>query len=185
MLPLDTGKFILTVALFLAFSCNNSAQTNPQKTAKQIQKSLKENSPGDVPTSDNGYYLKAKINGKDWTATGMMPTDKEESKIIAGDNNGESISFHLGMSYVEPGRKKKFSELWIKGLRSPKLTGPMYLYSANTFAIKWEYQDMNCDAFAIFSTNGKGKGKSFKMKGISPSIDFSFDFQDLDLKRVK
>jgi CubicO group peptidase (beta-lactamase class C family) len=79
----------------------------------------------------------------------------------------------------------KGKQLWIKSLRSPKLTGPMYLYFANTFAIKWEYQDMNCDAFAIFSTNGKGKAKSFKMKGISPSIDFSFDFQDLDLKRVK
>jgi hypothetical protein len=61
----------------------------------------------------------------------------------------------------------------------------MQFYKANTFAIKWEYQDMNADAFAIFSLNEEGKAQSIKMKGISPNIDFSFDFQDLDLQRIK
>ncbi|TDQ11720.1 serine hydrolase [Pedobacter metabolipauper] len=79
----------------------------------------------------------------------------------------------------------KGKQLWIKSLRSPKLNGPMYFYDANTFAIKWEYQDMNCDAFATFTLNEKGKAESFIMKGISPAIDFSFDFGDLNLKRVK
>ncbi len=27
--------------------------------------------------------------------------------------------------------------------------------------------------------------ENFKMKGISPSIDFSFDFHDIDLKRIE
>ena len=61
----------------------------------------------------------------------------------------------------------------------------MSFYKANTFAIKWEYKDMNCDAFAMFSLDEDGKAQSIKMKGISPEIDFSFDFQDLDLQRVK
>ena len=61
----------------------------------------------------------------------------------------------------------------------------MQFYKANTFAIKWEYQDMNCDAFAIFSLDEEGKAQSIKMKGISPNIDFSFDFHDLDLQRIK
>ena len=43
---------------------------------------------------------------------------------------------------------------------------------------------MNCDAFAMFSLDENGKGQSIKMKGISPNIDFSFDFQDLDLIRT-
>jgi hypothetical protein len=59
------------------------------------------------------------------------------------------------------------------------------LYNADTFAIKWEYQAMNCDAFALFSCDDTGKAQSIKMKGISPTIDFSFDFQDLDLKRIE
>jgi hypothetical protein len=79
----------------------------------------------------------------------------------------------------------KDKQLWIKSYRSPKLNGPMSFYKANTFAIKWEYQDMNADAFAIFSLDEEGKAKGIKMKGISPNIDFSFDFQDLELQRVK
>ena len=79
---------------------------------------------------------------------------------------------------------EKNKQLWIKCYRSPKLNGPMAFYNENTFAIKWEYQAMNCDAFALFSFDNKSKAKSIKMKGISPNIDFSFDFQDLDLIRI-
>ena len=78
----------------------------------------------------------------------------------------------------------KENQLWFKSYRSPKLNGPMHFYKANTFAIKWEYQDMPCDAFAMFTLDENGKAQSIKMKGISPDIDFSFDFQDLDLQRV-
>ena len=79
----------------------------------------------------------------------------------------------------------KGNQLWFKSHRSPKLNGPMSFYKANTFAIKWEYQDMNCDAFAMFNLDEEGKGQSIKMKGISPEIDFSYDFQDLDLQKIK
>ena len=61
----------------------------------------------------------------------------------------------------------------------------MRYYKANSFAIRWEYQDMNADAFAIFSLDEEGRAQSIRMKGISPNIDFSFDFQDLDLRRVR
>lgn len=80
---------------------------------------------------------------------------------------------------------EKDNQIWFKSFRSPKLTGPMQFYKANTFAIKWEYPDMNCDAFAMFSLDEEGKAQSIKMKGISPNIDFSFDFQDLDFEKVK
>lgn len=78
----------------------------------------------------------------------------------------------------------KGNQLWFKSYRSPKLNGPLQFYKTNTFAIKWEYQDMNCDALAIFNVDKNGKAQSIKMQGISPNIDFSFDFQDLDLQRV-
>ena len=78
----------------------------------------------------------------------------------------------------------KGNQLWFRSFRSPKLNGPMQFYKANTFAIKWEYQDMPCDAFAMFNLDEEGRAQSIKMKGISPNIDFSFDFQDLDLQRI-
>ena len=79
---------------------------------------------------------------------------------------------------------EKDSKLWFKSLRSPKLKGEMKFYRANTFAIAWEYQDMDCDAFISFLLDENGNGTSASMKGISPAIDFSFDFQDLDLIRI-
>ncbi|MEN8251860.1 MAG: serine hydrolase, partial [Bacteroidota bacterium] len=51
----------------------------------------------------------------------------------------------------------KGDKLWFKSYRSPKLNGPMSYYKANTFAIKWEYQDMNADAFAMFNLDEEGK----------------------------
>lgn len=79
---------------------------------------------------------------------------------------------------------EKQGKLWIKSIRSPRLNGEMKLYKGNTFAVKWEFQDMNADAFAIFSLDENGKADRIRMKGISPNIDFSFDFQDLDLIKV-
>ncbi len=73
----------------------------------------------------------------------------------------------------------------MKCQRSPKLNGPMSFYKANTFVVKWEYQDMNADVFAMFGLDEKGQAIGLKMKGISPEIDFSFDFQDLDLHRLE
>jgi Beta-lactamase/Domain of unknown function (DUF3471) len=79
----------------------------------------------------------------------------------------------------------KDNNLYFKSYRSPKLNGQMYYYKANTFVIKWDYQDMNCDAFAMFELDENGNAQSIKMKGISPNIDFSFDFQDLYLQKIK
>mgnify|MGYP003636474981 CR=1 FL=1 len=78
----------------------------------------------------------------------------------------------------------KDGDLWFKSYKSPRLNGKMQLYKENTFAIKWAYQDMNADALATFSVDKYGKAQSIKMKGISRFIDFSFDFQDLNLNRL-
>ena len=79
---------------------------------------------------------------------------------------------------------QKDDQLWIKSLRSPKLNGQMHYYNANTFAIYWDYRDFNCDAFAMFQLDEHGEAIAITMKGISPDIDFSFDFQDLDLRKI-
>ena len=67
--------------------------------------------------------------------------------------------------------------------RSPKLTGEMLPYKANTYIVKWNIRSMDADAFITFSFDENGKPSGFKMKPISPATDFSFDFQDLDFHR--
>ncbi|MGC4128352.1 MAG: serine hydrolase [Bergeyella sp.] len=68
---------------------------------------------------------------------------------------------------------------------SPRLKGQLIPYSTNTFIIKWEDRSYDADAFIIFGFDENGKAQSAKIKPISEITDFSFDFEDLDLKRTK
>ncbi len=127
--------------------------------------------------------LRARTHTADSAVTSIWQTVEaaKNTKVDAADYTG----FFKDNWFGEIEIFLKGDRLWFRALRSPKLNGPMQLYKANSFAIKWEYQDMNCDALAIFSLDENGKAQSIKMKGISPDIDFSFDFLDLDLQRVK
>jgi hypothetical protein len=105
--------FIFCTALLLVAvtGCNN-AQTDAVKQAEAIQQTVKENSPGSIPTSESGYYMKAKIDGKQWTASHMMPDDNASSnyKRIQGENDGDNMDFQLWKRGVEVGKKIPFTE---------------------------------------------------------------------------
>ena len=77
------------------------------------------------------------------------------------------------------------SWLWFQSAQSPKLTGELFYYKNNTFIVKWNTRSFDADAYVTFTTDEERKPVSIKMKPISPLTDFSFDFQDLDLQRVK
>ena len=68
---------------------------------------------------------------------------------------------------------------------SPRLKGELLPYSNNTFIAVWDDRSYDADAFLLFDFDENGKAISAKMKPISDITDFSFDFEDLDLKRVK
>ena len=138
---------------------------------------------------DNDWVNKIYESVKNGHAEADSVTNAVWRVVKSADNDKITPQNYAGF-YEDPWFGKievflKDKDLWFKSLRSPKLNGKMQYYKANTFAIKWEYQDMNADAFAIFSLDEEGKAQSIKMKGISPDIDFSFDFQDLDLRRVE
>jgi len=78
---------------------------------------------------------------------------------------------------IENGRQR------FRSVKSPRMRGEMFHYTANTFIVKWDDRSFNADAFAVFTLDREGKAVSFTMEAISPMTDFSFDFQDLLLKR--
>jgi CubicO group peptidase (beta-lactamase class C family) len=80
---------------------------------------------------------------------------------------------------------QKDGKLWFAVKRSPNLVGQMLYYKASTFVIKWNLRSMDADAFAEFTLDENGKPTAIKMKPISPETDFSFDFQDLDYRKVE
>jgi CubicO group peptidase (beta-lactamase class C family) len=76
-------------------------------------------------------------------------------------------------------------KLWFESKRSPRLKGEMLYYKANTFIAKWNDRYLDADAYVEFQLDRNGKGVGIKMNAISPLTDFSFDFQDLDFRRVQ
>ena len=74
---------------------------------------------------------------------------------------------------------------WLSSKRSPKLTGQLYPYKGNTLIVRWTDRSLDADAYVMFSTDKEGKPSGITMNAISPLTDFSFDFQDLDFKKIK
>ena len=66
--------------------------------------------------------------------------------------------------------------------RSPQLSGDMFYYKDNTYAVKWDNAYLHADAF-VFVQMKDDKVVGLKMNSISPLTDFSYDFQDLDFSK--
>ena len=127
--------------------------------------------------------LKEQAEQGDEVTDKVWKTVKDNAKVKI--NSASYIGVYEDKWFGKAEVYLKGSQLWLKCLRSPKLNGQMQFYKGNSFAVKWEYQDMPADAFAMFTLDEEGKANGLKMKGISPNIDFSFDFQDLDFKRIE
>jgi len=106
--------------------------------------------------------------------------EQEKTKIDLAQFTGTYHDNWLGNIVIS----QRDGKLWFTATRSPKLTGQLFPYKGNTFAIKWTDRSLEADAFALFSFDENGKPSGLKMKSISPLADFSYDFQDLDFHRI-
>lgn len=100
---------VVTITSTLFFSCN-SDHSKAVDQANQIQNAVKENSPGTVATTADGYTMRAKVNGKDWVAKDMLPNNNEDTRPIFGEADGQKISFTIWMQHPKVGRKETFAE---------------------------------------------------------------------------
>ncbi len=74
--------------------------------------------------------------------------------------------------------------LYFASKRSPQLTGEVFFYKDTNYVVKWDNTYFHADAHLFFECDTTGKAIMIKMKPISELTDFSYDFQDLDLKRI-
>jgi CubicO group peptidase (beta-lactamase class C family) len=138
------------------------------------------------PYDWTGYYLERHLNRQ---GSANTEVDRVWEIVESGDHHGVSIDNYVG-TYTDKWFGKVEIYLqdgspWFRSLRSPQLTGPMYHYKANAFAVKWENRELDADAFAIFCLDEEGVAQHITMKGVSPDLDFSYDFQDLFFERVR
>lgn len=116
-----------------------------------------------------------KVTDEVWTTVAKNKKDKItiDPKKYTGTYNDNWLG-----SIVLSEKKGK---LYFHSNRSPQLSGEMFYYKDNTFAVKWNNRSFLADAFVIFSADNT----NIKMKPISPLTDFSYDFQDLDFIKVQ
>jgi hypothetical protein len=102
-------KHLLIVSLPILFfvSCNNH-KNDAEKVATEIESVSKTTRAGTVATEENGWSLKAKINGKEWVADAMMPPDA--AGRIIGYLDKEYIGLPYSRQNLVEGKKIAFGE---------------------------------------------------------------------------
>lgn len=75
-------------------------------------------------------------------------------------------------------------KLVLRFSHTENLSGTLEFWQHSTFIVRWADRSHNADAFVTFALDADGKIERVTMRAISPLTDFSFDFQDLDLRPV-
>lgn len=74
-------------------------------------------------------------------------------------------------------------QLRIRFLPTPSLVGDLVHWQHDTFLARWDDRELRADAFVTFVLQPDGTIGEVRMVPASPAVDFSFDFQDLNLRR--
>lgn len=73
--------------------------------------------------------------------------------------------------------------LAIDFLQTPGMTAPLEHWAYDTFIARWK-DGVTEPAFVTFNLDATGAPTRITMKAVSPIADFSYDYHDLDLRRV-
>ncbi len=120
------------------------------------------------------------ITSKVW-----MDIEKQQKMNVGKSNVQDYVGTYTDQWFGDVVIAIQKGKLRFQSKRSPRLAGEMFYFKGNTFVVKWDDRSLDADAFVTFSLNTNGQANRMTMEAISPLTDFSFDFQDLDFKRVE
>ncbi|GAC1585356.1 MAG: hypothetical protein NVS3B19_02760 [Ginsengibacter sp.] len=111
-----------------------------------------------------------------------------DSKLKQSANNQENMAMFVGtyndLWFGDVIISNKNGRLYFESKRSFTLNGELLPYKGSSFVLKLNQRSYDADAFIRFSLDENGNATGFKMNPISPTTDFSFDFQDLDFHKT-
>jgi CubicO group peptidase (beta-lactamase class C family) len=119
-----------------------------------------------------------KVTGEVWAT--VAKNKKDNIKIDFNTYIGRYKDNWLGEIVIS----EKKGNLYFASKRSPQLSGELFLYKDKNLVVKWNNPYFEADAHLVFEFDANGKAIGIKMKPISELTDFSYDFQDLDFKRI-
>jgi CubicO group peptidase (beta-lactamase class C family) len=141
------------------------------------------------------HYLEAPAT--DWIDTFQKVMTRLTSATAASDTNAAAARNTASKPSLPPAKYVgTYSDAWYGDIaitqegeklvmrfsHTPDLVGDLEHWQYDTFAVRWRNREIRADAFVTFALTPEGSIDSAKMKAMSPSTDFSYDFQDLVLK---
>jgi len=148
-----------------------------------------------------GQILDAYLGGekRDWVAIAQAIMAKRDANAASVNDTvartlasagppALPLSAYVG-TYRDPWRgdavvRRIGDTLVLKFSRTDSLEGNLIPYQGNIFVVRWKDRSLDADAFVRFEQGFDGKAADMTLRAISPSTDFSFDFQDLAFKRA-
>ncbi len=143
------------------------------------------------------HYLGAKY---DWRSAFRTVIARADSATAAGDAAASAARDSLSTpslpldryagTYRDPWYgdvvvTKEGDGLRIRFAHTPALVGDLRHWQYDTFLAHWDDRELRADAFVTFALTPEGMIDRVRIVPASPSVDFSFDFQDLDLRPVQ
>jgi CubicO group peptidase (beta-lactamase class C family) len=144
------------------------------------------------------HYLGA--SRTDWVDAYQKVTARQQAAIAAVEQKSAAArNAASGPSLPLAGYARTYRDAWYGDItvalesgklvmrfsRTPSLVGDLEPWQQDTFVVRWRDRELRADAYVTFALNPDGTVDQAKMQAVSPSTDFSFDFQDLLLKPVK
>jgi hypothetical protein len=137
------------------------------------------------------------VSEVDWLSVTRQKIQSEQAPLMATTAQGDFIRPKGGPSlslkqyagnYRDPWYGdiviiEKSGKLTIDFTRTPVFKGPLETWGTDTFRTRWA-KGAGEDAVVTF-TIADGVVTGMKLKALSPLADFSYDFHDLDPKRVQ
>lgn len=142
------------------------------------------------------YYMGAKYDwlaAYKWAKARGDSLNAAEMQAAAAARNANSKPSLPNAGYVGTYRDPWYGDvaisdeggkLMIRFTHTPVLVGTLEHWQYDTFIARWTDREVRADAYVTFTLDPDGKVASIKMLPASPEVDFSFDFQDLELTPV-
>lgn len=131
---------------------------------------------------------------KNWLEHYKKSSTKKRSRIenklaVVKENKIPTQQKTLLGNYIDPWfgeisiRHKGKDIVWQSNM-SPRMVGKVFYHSKNKWWVKWDDRSFKADAWLKFTLSSEDN-TTLKMSSIDPSADFSFDFQDLNLEKIR
>jgi len=122
----------------------------------------------------------AELKAMEQRATGARQADSRPSLALA-----KYAGTYRDAWYGDITLALEDGKLVMRFSHTPSLVGDLEHWQFDTFVVRWRDRELRADAYVSFALNPDGSIDQARMAPTSPSVDFSFDFQDLLLQPVK